>query len=269
MNCCICGSPRNVENAHPFEKGMGGRGAKAPEIELLTFPLCADTGGNTDPTSCHGAHHAGILELDVTSDLHLRYRSTRAAQDRENAKAASALKSRHVHLDGLWHVAPHIETDFDAVDEPRGVTTSDILTVATETFRALDSDIAGAWRSRAVLISRVYDTVDKHIADAWITETCGMSKALASKSRTVVRHLGESLGSRLDSERQYAAARAVKRGLMAPQEAVGQLETGMPLHDFVEAHGLCTPRVAHEKHYCCPDCGTTRPLSEYEVVTAD
>lgn len=61
--CAVCGSARNIENAHITDKGMGGRGSKAPDGWDDTAPLCAGTGGNTDPTSCHGAHHHGLLAL--------------------------------------------------------------------------------------------------------------------------------------------------------------------------------------------------------------
>lgn len=120
-NCVICFSSRNVENAHPYERGMGGRGKKAPAAELLTFPMCAGTGGNTSPESCHGAHHAGFLDLDVTKDNRLRYRSTRAleADNAQARQARKALDSRGLFLDGLWHVALYEQTDPDTVDVPR------------------------------------------------------------------------------------------------------------------------------------------------------
>ena len=121
-NCCICGNPSNVENAHPFAKGMGGRGPKAPARELVTFPLCAGTAGNTDPTSCHGAHHAHYLMLDVTTDGRLAYRSTRLLEaDTNDARAArKALTRRGLRLDGLWQIARYEYDEWDAVDVPRG-----------------------------------------------------------------------------------------------------------------------------------------------------
>jgi hypothetical protein len=119
VNCCLCGSPDNVENAHPVERGMGGRGSKAPQLELVTFPLCARSGGNTDPSACHGAHHHGIIELEPTSDRHLRYRSTNVAKSPSYRNAVSALTKRGLRLDGLWHTALYEDADFDAIDAPR------------------------------------------------------------------------------------------------------------------------------------------------------
>jgi hypothetical protein len=103
---------------------MGGRGEKAPLLELLTFPLCASGGklaasGNHDPASCHGAHHAGLLELQPTTDRHLRYRSTNVAKSPCYREAVKALERRGLRLDGLWHTALYEGADFDAIDAPR------------------------------------------------------------------------------------------------------------------------------------------------------
>lgn len=66
--CAVCGSARNIENAHITDKGMGGRGTKAPDGWDDTTPLCAGTGGNTDKNACHGAHHHGDLTMRADSD---------------------------------------------------------------------------------------------------------------------------------------------------------------------------------------------------------
>jgi hypothetical protein len=117
VNCCLCGNPTGVENAHPKPKGMGGRGKKAPPDELATKPLCAGAGGNNDPTSCHGAHHAGHLNLRVTDGV-LEYRRALTLPWR----VAFALTSRGLILDGKWHPQRYADDfDPDTVDGPMGV----------------------------------------------------------------------------------------------------------------------------------------------------
>jgi hypothetical protein len=116
MLCAICASPHKVESAHLTDKGMGGRGSKAPESAHDTAPLCAGSGGNTDPRSCHGAHHAGYMELQRTADGHLRYRTTSALDGKGAAKVRASLARRRVMCDGLWHVALYECTDPDGID---------------------------------------------------------------------------------------------------------------------------------------------------------
>jgi hypothetical protein len=101
---------------------MGGRGEKAPRLDLLTFPLCAGSGGNTSPESCHGAHHAGFLALEPAAGGHLRYRARPALFDDNPTarRAVRALEARGVNLDGLWHTALYEDADFDAIDAPIG-----------------------------------------------------------------------------------------------------------------------------------------------------
>ena len=126
MNCCLCGSPANVENAHPDPKGMGGRGKKAPTLAFLTKPLCAGNGsGNLDVTSCHGAHHAAYLVLDMGTGDVLRYCSTAALQEHTPSarKARLALTARGLRLDGMWHGQQYRDDfDPDTVDAPGGDT---------------------------------------------------------------------------------------------------------------------------------------------------
>ena len=103
--CAICGSPNKVENAHITAKGMGGRGVKAPDDAHLTVPLCAGTGGNTDPRSCPGANHAGFLALTPTYWF---------LTDR----APKALQRRLGTRDGLQHAYRYLDADMDAIDAP-------------------------------------------------------------------------------------------------------------------------------------------------------
>jgi len=111
--CAICGSTRNVENAHPFDKRMGGRGSKAPAHELVTVPLCAGTGGNTDPSACHGAVHAHHVELSMR-DGALWF----AADD----LYAAILRLRGVRLRAhRWYAARFVNADPDAMPEARYV----------------------------------------------------------------------------------------------------------------------------------------------------
>lgn len=259
--CCLCHSKAN-NNHHEPPKGEVGDHDD-------TITLCGT--GNAD--GCHGlAHHNGggihLVKPRVEGDpWHFIPTDKDAADALTRRRKAHGLPRVQVGFrycvitvedcEGLDEAPPSAGEEFDR--------SAYIRSTATETFRTLDTAIATHWRERAVLIFNAHADLPKADYHEWVTEDCGMSKALASKSRTVVAALGETLGADLDSERQYMAARAVKRGLMSADEAVAQLRS-MPLHDFAEKHGLVKPRGPREKTLVCPDCGVAHPISEYEVV---
>lgn len=114
--CAICGRPESrgnrVENAHITDKGMGGRGPKAPADAHDTVQLCAGTGGNTDPKSCHGANHAGQLRLKRDAAGRLEFCP--------GMEYTRVLRRRGVYCkDGGWYLARYEDADFDAIDCPR------------------------------------------------------------------------------------------------------------------------------------------------------
>ncbi len=262
--CAICGSPRKVEAAHIAHKGMGGRGEKAPADWDDTVPLCAGTGGNTDPNSCHGAQHAGYLAVKRT-DTGVKWMLT--------ASAPAALKRRlGVKHDGLWTPARYLDADPDAIDcytPPEA--DSDLIAIITAEFLELDATEAAAYRYKAIRLKAARDEFTASLGGregkaaftAWRAESLGLGDAPASKMLTVATYLGESAGRDLCVSYQYALARAVKNG-KGEADALAAEAATMPMLDFTERYELVKPRTQREHTCTCPECGHNGPRSDFE-----
>jgi len=281
--CCLCNSPDNPENAHWDPKGMGGRGKKAPASALVTKRLCAGFGGNTDPSTCHGAHHAGFIALDLTPHGVLRYCSTPALDASSNVArdAHKALKKRGLKLDGMWHPQAFAD-DFDpdtvdaipdddpAVDEPQEPDTDlgDSLSVLEARIGSESMTHGSGWRisaealytAEALLTAALGLKAGKAAAREWreqLTTADGVpipiSKSEASKMAAVVKYIPATLGRSLPSTRQYAASVAVKRGKRTAEESV-TLAEALSLSAFrAEVYGEKEP--AEPTLYECKSCG--------------
>ena len=243
--CIICGSPNNIEEAHVVNKGMGGRGPKAPVDADLTVPLCAGTGGSTDPASCHGAHHAGYLVL--TPD---RWMLTDSAP----ATLRRRLKAR----DGLWHPYAYRDTDPDAIDalpdeEPDGLGELEVA------LRSLDAYEGSAYHDKALYLTEALTLWQERYGPkdgwerfkGWRRENLGMGDAVASRLLTVGRFL-PSVPAGFPATYQYHLARAVKLG-KGEAEDLTALAGIMPQLDFLEQFDML-PSPRKETTLCCPSC---------------
>lgn len=256
--CAVCWAP--ADNNH-HEPPLSQESKHDDTITLCGF-------GNS--SGCHGlAHHnGGNLNLHKPSEPGpWHFTADERAVAAINARRKSTMLTP-IRVGKRYRVIAIEETEgLDELRETQDATAA-ILATATSTFRALDSDLATTWRKRAVIIARVYDSVDAATANEWVTTDCGMSKALASRSRTVVRHLGETLGMHLNSEAQYYAAVAVKKGVGTPEQMVAEVEA-LGLGTFLEEKGLVKKRAKDEPEYVCPHCGDTFALSECDKARRD
>jgi len=267
--CAICASPNNVENAHIDPKKMGGRGPKAPEGADETRPLCAGSGGNTEPATCHGANEAGFLALGLTADGHLRYRSTRALEaDNSQARTAkAALTKRGVKLDGNWHTAAYEDTDPDAIDalpdeEPDGLGELEVA------LRSLDAYEGSAYHDKALYLTEALTLWQERYGPkdgwerfkGWRRENLGMGDAVASRLLTVGRFL-PSVPAGFPATYQYHLARAVKLG-KGEAEDLTALAGIMPQLDFLEQFDML-PSPRKETTLCCPSCAYEGPQSRF------
>lgn len=222
--CAICGrnAHARIEGAHTDHKGMGGRGEKAPDGWDTTHPLCAGTGGNTDPDSCHGAHHDGALELRDNPDGTLSYRA--------NARYAALLRRRGVRArEGQWHVALNEDKDPDAIDvwgEDDTEAEASVGNAQYEAERVLEAyreQSARAWREAAEAVARVRDAaVQAHgkraggaSAIEWAITGPGLSRTEAYRMLLVADTLPDLIGGvntrGLPITQQYQLARACKQ----------------------------------------------------------
>lgn len=100
--CAICARPA-VDDAHEHNKGMGGRGAKAPEGHDDSAPLCRE---------CHDADHARSLEWRHTDGI-LEYKP--------DAVYAALLHAKGIRcMADCWNVALYEGCELNELpDEPR------------------------------------------------------------------------------------------------------------------------------------------------------
>lgn len=122
-HCIICARPASpyfaVDAAHVDPKKMGGRGPKAPADAHDTFDLCSNTGGNTDPSTCHGGNEAGLMDIRRSEAGNAMFLVRADLESRESDVLADRLAQRLKVKRGLWYFAPYEDVDFDSIDAPR------------------------------------------------------------------------------------------------------------------------------------------------------
>ena len=268
MICSICGTGRNVENAHIVSKGMGGDPAGH---RTDTAPLCAGTGGNTDARSCHGAHHAGLLSLRRDSFGTLTYCPTDTY--------AKVLRRRGVKCHaGRWHAAMYEHADPDHMDAPEPVDDNprdgDMEHECEAAYREVAQADYAVFRCRSERLQSIRDRfLEAYGGDgperfrSWrlsLTDAEGnpmpVTDTQASRMLTVADNLPQDVARHLPAMRQIYLATAVRDGVGDLAELLPHAES-LTARAFAEEFLGAEPPT--EKRLCCPACAYEGGAGEF------
>lgn len=220
--CSVCGRAQATDAAHLDAKGMGGRGAKAPDDADDATPLCR---------TCHQAEHdLGELHMRRTPDGYLSF----------TAKGKTA---RRLGVgEGSWHIARHEmksldePTDFEDakpdIAGPLGLCEQQIVNYMThdgEEWRksaeavALALDLFLATHDTAKAARAAHREWREQLQSP-SGEPMPLDASECSRMLTVVKHLG-SEGKGIAKSKQYLVARAVKQGIVPVEDGVALAES--------------------------------------------
>jgi len=244
--CSVCGSPRNIENAHLVNKGMGGRGPKAPSGSDDTTPLCAGSGGNTDPRSCHGANHAGELALKRDDSGSLWYRPT--------GKTARRLGK----AEGNWYVALYEHADPDTIDAQVQYDEDDpeIIAWGSELAEWDRLDKMAGWKKARALYELSVRFPSRQVLKEYVADTLACSMSPGAVSKLVAwGSLTDERAALLGLTRGYRAGTlGASDSLLTDATRAADPADSYTWQTFDAAHLGVTPPA--EREYCdCPACG--------------